>query len=159
MNGLATAVGYNSVDHLLLHRAFPNVVWWFCLVVVLFVCFILLRFVLFRQQGWRTMLNQAVSFLNSSLWAQTDEVHVVVICRHVLSVAIFSNKQKERRNIYVEKILLGAGTYPLARFITNTRDCAIPQLSRLGNARHSEEKLDRAGKKRIGDQKQEDQKC
>lgn len=57
------------------------------------------------------MLNQAVSFLNSSLWAQTDEVHVLIICRHVLSVAIFSNKQKERRNIYVEKILLGAGTY------------------------------------------------
>lgn len=56
------------------------------------------------------MLNQAVSFLNSSLWAQTDEVHVVLICRHVLSVATLSNKQKERRNIYIEKILLGAGT-------------------------------------------------
>lgn len=56
------------------------------------------------------MLNQAVSFLNSSLWAQTDKVHVVLICRHVLSVATLSNKQKERRNIYAEKILLEAGT-------------------------------------------------
>lgn len=86
---------------------FAGFVW---LLFCLPVCFILLCFVLFRQQGWRTMLNQAVSFLNSSLWAQTDKVHVVLICRHVLSVATLSNEQKERRNIYAEKILLEAGT-------------------------------------------------
>lgn len=45
----------------------------------------------------KRMLNQADSFLMTKIGTQTD----AVICRHVLSVAIFSHKQKGRRNTCV----------------------------------------------------------
>lgn len=90
-NGLGTAVGYNSADHLLLHCAFPNVV---VLVGV---------FSVQTARMVKCMLNQADSFLMTKMWTQTYEVQGSSnLQTHVVCCNIQPRARGKRKHLHVE---------------------------------------------------------